>query len=191
MLAEANKISAKIVGIAGSSPQDETTFDTNMAALATGTGAVDSNNNNAPLVIDGGNANAATAIENAIKLLAQGIPLDVSATATDDDSDSVDAVAAFIDHLETQQLGTAECSDGLTDKDTDQDTFPDEYVGITAGTPVCWKVVAKQNTTVMPTADPQLFQSTIDVFGDKVTLLDSRNVYFLVPPEIEEIVIPK
>ena len=69
--------------------------------------------------------------------MALGVPLDVSAQAKDDDSDMVDAVAAFIDRLETQQLGTAECSDMLTDKDTNNDSFPDEFVAITAGTPVC------------------------------------------------------
>ncbi len=189
VVTQTTNTNTRVLGIMGDGAQGPLQSD--LESLATQTGAVDSNNNNAPLVFAGGGANAATAIENAIKLLAAGVPLDLSAIATDDDSDMVDAVAAFIDHLETQQLGTAECSDGLTDADTNMDSFPDEYLAVTAGTPVCWTVVAKQNTTVMPTAEPQLFQSTIDVYGDKITVLDSRDVYFLVPPEIGEIEIPK
>jgi hypothetical protein len=34
----------------------------------------------------------------------------------------------------------------------------------------------------MPTADPQLFRAEVDVLGDGVTVLDTRTVYFLVPP---------
>ena len=42
----------------------------------------------------------------------------------------------------------------------------------------------KQNDTVMPTTDPQLFRATLRVLGDGFTELDSRDVFFLVPPEI-------
>jgi hypothetical protein len=38
------------------------------------------------------------------------------------------------------------------------------------------------NTTVMPTASPQLFRAQVDVIGDGVTVLDTRDVYFVVPP---------
>jgi hypothetical protein len=48
---------------------------------------------------------------------------------------------------------------------------------------VCWKVVSKQNTTVPATDMPQLFRATVKVYGDGVTQLDERNVYFLVPPK--------
>jgi len=39
------------------------------------------------------------------------------------------------------------------------------------------------NTTVEPTDEPQVFMAFIDVIGDYVTILDTREVYFLVPPE--------
>jgi Bacterial TSP3 repeat len=171
---------ARIVGV---DANPNTTTDNDLKALATATGAVDSTNGNAPLVFPGQGANAAQAIENGIITLANGIPLDMNAVATDDTSDSVDAIAAFIDHLETLQLGTAQCSDGLTDIDTNSDGFKDKYLQVTTGTPVCWKVVSKQNTTVPATDQPQLFQAFVTVYGDGITALSTRNVYFLVPPE--------
>lgn len=177
----ANAIGAKIVGIQGNGGGATLTNDMNN--LATQTGAVDANNGNAPLVFNGADANATDAIETAIRTLANGIPLDVSAISVDDPNDAVDAVAEFIDHLETLQLGTPECTMGLTDRDTNADSFADEYVALLPGTPVCWKLVAKMNTTVMPTVDPQLFTATIEVYGGGVTLLDTRDVFFLVPPE--------
>jgi hypothetical protein len=35
---------------------------------------------------------------------------------------------------------------------------------------------------VPATDSPQLFKATITVFGDGITQLDQRDVYFLVPP---------
>jgi hypothetical protein len=43
------------------------------------------------------------------------------------------------------------------------------------------------NVSVMPTTAPQLFRATVQVYGDGVTLLDERDVFFLVPPEIENL----
>ena len=40
------------------------------------------------------------------------------------------------------------------------------------------------NTTVMATTEPQLFKASIKVVGDGVTVLSTRSVFFLVPPEI-------
>jgi len=180
----ANAIGAKIVGIQGDG--GGSTLTSEMQNLATQTGAVDALNGNAPLVFDGANSNADDAIENAIRTLANGIPLDISASPVDDPGDAVDAVTEFVDHLETLQLGTALCANGLTDTDTNSDGFPDEYVGVLPGTPVCWRLVPKHNTTVPPTTEPQLFRATIEVYGDNTTLLDTRDVFFLVPPEIIE-----
>jgi hypothetical protein len=110
------------------------------------------------------------------------VPLDLSALAFDDTSmDTVDAVGSFIDHLETLQAGPG-CTPGLNDIDTNADTYDDYYVDVRTGTPVCWRVVSKPNTTVPATNVPQLFHATVDVYGDGVTVLDRRDVYFLVPP---------
>jgi hypothetical protein len=171
---------AKLVGILGS--DFGTNTDANLRKLATDTGAIDAMNGNAPLVFNGSGANAAAAIQTGIITLANGLPLDINATATDDPADAVNAVAAFVDHLETLQTGTAQCANGLTDVDTNADTFKDKYVQVRTGTPVCWKVVSKPNTTVPAIEAPQLFRATVRVYGDGVTQLDERNVFFLVPP---------
>jgi hypothetical protein len=173
---------AKLVGILGSGVAG-TSVDTDMQQMASSTGAVDAANNNRPLVFNGADANAATAIETGIRTLANGLPLDINAFSVDDPSDAVDAVTAFVDHLQTLQLGTAACANGLNETDTNGDSFADKYLQVRTGTPVCWKVVSKQNTTVPATDVPQLFRAKVKVYGDGVTQLDERNVFFLVPPQ--------
>jgi len=172
---------AKLVGVLGSGFGTNT--DVNLRKMATDTGAIDAMNGNAPLVFDGAGANAAAAIQTGILRLANGLPLDISATTTDDPADGVDAVASFVDHLETLQAGTAQCASGLADVDTNADTFKDKFVQVRTGTPVCWKVVSRPNTTVPATEAPQLFRATVRVHGDGVTQLDERDVFFLVPPK--------
>lgn len=175
--------SAKLLGIYGSATNAYTsTLIADLSSMATATGAVDSTNGNAPLVFNGADGSAASAIENGIRTLANSVPLDMGAAAEDDPADAVNAVTAFVDHLQTLQLGTNECEDGLTDRDTNADTFRDEYVDVRAGTPVCWRLIPKMNTTVPPTDEPQLFRATVRVTGDGVTTLDTRDVFFLVPP---------
>lgn len=171
----------KVVGILGDGLSGTTQAD--LQQMARDTGAIDLMNGNAPLVFNGSGSTAASAIQTGILRLANGLPLDLDARTADDASDSVDAVSAFVDHLEVQQLGTAACSSGLTTQDTNGDTFKDKFVGVRTGTPVCWKVVSKQNTTVPATDAPQMFRATVKVFGDGVTQLDTRDVYFLVPPK--------
>ncbi len=171
---------AKLIGILGSGYANA--VNTELRQMATDTGAIDAANGNAPLVFDGAGTNSAAAIEQGILRLANGLPLDVNALTVDDGSDTVDSIAAFVDHLETLQLGTPACSNGLTDVDTNADTYKDKYIQVRTGTPVCWKVVSKQNTTVPATDVPQLFRATVKVYGDGVTQLDERDVYFLVPP---------
>ena len=74
---------------------------------------------------------------------------------------------------------SAFASQGL---DTNGDGFRDSFDNVRAGTPVCWKLVSKPNTTVPATNEPQLFRATVVVTGDGVTELDRRDVFFLVPP---------
>ncbi|HET6612920.1 MAG TPA: hypothetical protein VFG83_13060 [Kofleriaceae bacterium] len=178
----ANDIGAKIIGILGNTSDGDVEDD--LAELAKGTGVVDSSGNG--LVFEGADANAAGAIEDAVRTLADNVPLDVAATSVDDPGDTVDAVAAFVDHLETLQLGTAACSDGLSDTDTNGDTFKDEYLDVKPGTPVCWRLFPKMNTTVKALPTPQLFEATVVVKGDGVTDLDTREVFFLVPPDLSK-----
>ncbi len=171
---------ARVIGILGDAIITNT--DVDLRKMATDTNAIDVTNNNAPLVFNGSGSNAPNAIKAGILALANGLPLDLNAVSADVGGDAVDAVASFVDHLETLQLGTAACANGLNDADTNGDTFKDKYLQVRTGTPVCWKVVSKPNTTVPATQNPQLYRATITVFGDGVTQLDQRDVYFLVPP---------
>ena len=171
---------AKLVGILGSGPIGNTQND--LRTMATGTGAVDTSNGNEPLVFTGFDANAPTAIQQGILTLANGVPIDLAALPEDDPSDSVDTIAAFVERIETLQLGTASCANGLTEEDGDGDTYPDRYVGVRAGTPVCWRLVPKMNSTVASTASWQFFHATVPIVADGITTLETRDVYFLVPP---------
>jgi hypothetical protein len=121
------------------------------------------------------------------------VPLDVSAQAIDlnDPGESVDAVASFIDHLETRSAAAPglTCTTGFTTVDRDGvdiDTFHDTFNRVTPGSPVCFDIVPRINTTVEPTLEPQLFRAQINVVGDGFTPLDHRVVYFLVPPHIPD-----
>lgn len=173
-----NNRSARIVGLLGDGFAANT--DVELESYATATGAVDARNGNAPIVLSGGGANAATAFENAIETLVAGTPLDVTAVLRDEPSDAVDAVAAFADHVETFSPGTASCADA-NDLDTNGDTFDDAYADVTPGTDLCWRVVAKTNTTVPQTDTPQLFWFDVDVLLDGISLVSTQRVYFLIP----------
>ena len=168
-------IGAKVIGI----NSGNSTVVNNLKQLAGLTGAIDAGGN--PLVFNGTNSAAAGAIEDAVRTVTNNLPLEIGGVAVDDDSDDVDAVASFVDHIEVLQNDDPACSTGLDVADSDGDGFNDVYTGVVAGTPLCWKVVPKINTTVT-VEKPTLFRASVDVFGDNVTLLDSRNVFFVVPP---------
>jgi hypothetical protein len=54
---------------------------------------------------------------------------------------------------------------------------------VTPGTTVQFRVTV-QNTFVPEIAEPQLFTIDIQVLGDSVTVLDVRNVFVIVPPDV-------
>jgi hypothetical protein len=110
--------------------------------------------------------------------------MDITAVPVDDPSDGVDAVAAFVWNVVPNTTAGAPCTPGLPTLDYDGDGTGDTFLDVTPGTIVCFDVIPKQNDTVAPTEDPQTFMATIRVWGDHVTVLDERDVYFLVPPVI-------
>ena len=172
--------SARVVGVLGSGAPAAVQSD--LQTMATDTGAVDARNGNAPLVFSGADTTAASAIQNGILSLAQGVPLDLSVSLVDDASDAVDAVTAFVAHVETNQLGTALCSSGLTTIDTNADLFADAYLGVPPKTPICWQLVLKRNETMPATQTAQTFRATLNVLADGVSTVASKDVYFVVPP---------
>lgn len=171
---------ARFIGILGSGFAAGT--DTDLRTMATDTGAVDIDNANAPLVFDGAGANALSAIQNGVLTAVERIPLRVRAVIEDDLADAVDAVAAFVDHIETLEAGTAECANGLSEDDSDLDGYPDRYSGVRPGTGVCWKLVPKANTSVPATASWQTFHATVRVAADVDVALGTQDIYFRVPP---------
>jgi hypothetical protein len=181
-----NMFGAKVVGIMGNAnATNEAILQEEMETLCTQTGSVDELDN--PFVFHGADADAADAIADGIKTLTGSIPLDMLALAQDDDADLVDAVEAFVDYLEVYTPGTQECIDWSDVADSNDDTHPDEFLAVTAGLPVCWKIVVQENQTVEPLDTVQLFKAFVHLWGNDTTLLDTRTVYFVVPPDVSSI----
>lgn len=136
-------------------------------------------------------ANVHTQLVDAIRTLANETPRDVSARAVDvmEMGENVDATQ-FIDRIVPNVMGGVRdpvmpmrvCMGGLPVRDANMDGVMDTFVGVRNNVPVCFDIYPRQNTMVMPTDRPQLFKARIEVLGDGVTVLDTRDVYFLVPP---------
>ncbi len=146
--------------------------------LSRDSGSVD--RGGAPLTFNGTDGAVVPAVVGAINEIVEGVPLRVTIAATDQPGDDGDALQ-FIDRLQTNTTDPG-CSMSATE-DTDGDMFDDAFPAVTPGTPVCWDVIPLQNDTVMPTAVPQVFEALLTVSGDG-SPLDSRRVFFLIPPEI-------
>lgn len=139
-----------------------------------------------------GGSGLSGAVTDAVRRAA-AVPLDVSIQAADiaDPGESIDAVAAFVEYLETRTTAAPglTCTTGLTTYDRagiDGDSFHDTFQRVTPGTPVCFDIVPRMNSSVPPTLMPQLFRAQLTVLGDGFTPLDSRVVFFLVPPRIPD-----
>ena len=120
---------------------------------------------------------------NAINEVVEGVPLRVTIEAADEPGDAGDALQ-FIDYLEVSTDGE-ECSSVSPLEDRDGDGRDDTFPSLLPGTPVCWDVVPADNTTVEPQPEPLIFRARLTVLGDG-SPLDSRVVYFLIPPRIEQ-----
>jgi hypothetical protein len=133
----------------------------------------------------------AYAIINAVQAYAFDVPMPVRLVAIDDPADAVDAVAAFIDTVEPEPSGatvwdpaaaTTRVCTVLPTADGDGDTLADEYPSLLPGTSVCFRLRLRRNETVPDDDDAQLFRVTLEVRTDRDVPLDSRDVFFLVPP---------
>ena len=152
-----------------------------MTAAAMGSGSID--RSGAPLVFQA-NADGTgidTVVTDAINEIVEGVPLEVTIDAVDVAGDAGDALQ-FILALEANTTGDG-CTD-LPTEDRDGDTYHETYPAVTPGLPVCFDVVPRQNDTVMPATVPLVFEAQLTVYGDG-SPLDTRRVFFLVPPEIE------
>ncbi|WP_437647170.1 VWA domain-containing protein [Sorangium sp. So ce362] len=145
-------------------------------------------NGKCPLVFQVASSGAGLnlAVVQAIKVLTTYVTLDISAAAEDDQTDTVDAVSAFVDRIIANNMAPEPCTSGLRVVDRNRDSVADTYANVFPGPTVCFDVIPKINVSVPPTTEPQVFTAKIVVTGDGVTTLSTRKVFFLVPPEIPE-----
>jgi hypothetical protein len=179
----------KVIGV--HSDTWSTDYDYRQLALATGT--VDSGGNPLVYQIPGNGTGLGSQIVNAVEDIANNVPIRVDALVSDDPSDAVDAVASFVDNVHSNTSGTSiwdpvtssmrVCTNTSTATPGTPPTV-DYFSGVLPGQSVCFDIHPKVNTTVPPTTHAQLYMAVIDIIGDLYTPLDSRDIYFLVPPEI-------
>jgi hypothetical protein len=185
-----NLIHAKVITIVNGGYGDAVPH---AVAISRDTGAEDSSGNPLNYVIAADGTGLGTQVVNGVRTMAQQVPIDISAIARDHTGDTVDATR-FIDSIVPNIVGgvadprdaTKICVGGLSTDDTDGDTTPDIFTDVLPGTTICFDIHPAENRTVLHTTEPQVFIAFIDVLGDGITLLDTRAVYFLVPPELPE-----
>jgi len=127
-------------------------------------------------------------VTEAIQEVTGQIPLFVLLQQQDEEGDDGNALQ-FIERVEVNTSG-GECTELSPEilVDLDGDGFDDAIAALSPGTPACWNVVARRNEFVPALERPQIFQATLTVRGDD-SILDSRQVFFLVPPEIGDVII--
>jgi hypothetical protein len=130
-------------------------------------------------------------VVKAIQAISVGSTFDVTAQPSNDPSNAVGTdgkpvdATQFIKALRAMKEGSP--ADGCPPravKDVDGDGVDDTFVAVTVGTPVCFEVLPKENSTVPPKPQAQFFHAFIDVLGMPGSVkLDHRVVLFLVPPQ--------
>ncbi len=189
-----NAIHAKFIGISSKgTASDADNMYTGFVDACNATESVDTADVPLAYEIASDGTGLGTQVINAIQTLARQVPMDISARAVDvveGPGDAVDATV-FIDRLVPNTTDavadprspTHICVPGLPLGDGDGDTVADDYFAdVTPGTFVCFDIYPRENTTVPATDAPQLFRAQIEVLGNSSTVLDTRDVFFLVPP---------
>ncbi len=148
-------------------------------------------------IIRGDDAMAGPALSCAVQAVSSYMPQDVHAlifndpTNVDARGNPVDAPSAFIESIEVYMVAAdATCPAGYNTADGNGNGIHDMFMGILPGNPVCWRIHVKENIVVEPHVEPQVFKATIEVYGAGSAILDTREVFFLVPPELPVIIGP-
>ncbi len=130
---------------------------------------------------------------NAIRELTNAANFEVRLVAAN--ADPMRDALRFVDYVETTRGGEGcpaefreepiQSADSVpADEPLGRDDLrPDYFPGLRPGAPVCWEVVPTTNDFLEPTREPQVFVAELRVTADG-SLVDSRDVYFLVPPLI-------
>jgi hypothetical protein len=188
-----NAVHAKYIGV-NSTVWPEPGPRPFMVEIANSTGSTDGVE---PFVFDVSDTGVGlgTELVDAIGLLTSSVQLDISTRVLDVDDgpgDTVDA-AIFVERIEPNPAGGVAdpldpervCVGGLATGDWNADGHPDYFDNVAPGTIVCFDIIPARNETVPRITDtPQLYTARVDVMGDWVTVLDSREIYFLIPPDL-------
>jgi hypothetical protein len=179
-----NAISAKYIGVNSQPGLYGSRAD--MEIIASGTGSVDERWEPLIFDVDPHGADLGDQLVEAIRLFATAVPLHVSAVVRDGEGDEVDALS-FVERVEPTEGrpsdpgDSRECTGGLQVEDEDGDGHPDAFVSI-LGPTMCFGLVARPNETIVPGTGWKTFPAHVDVLADGVTVLDTREVVFCVPP---------
>jgi hypothetical protein len=185
MLAALIDISAKVIGVNSGWARSH------LARLAGDTGTADLWDNTLVFDIYADGNGLGEQIVTAVSILANQVPIEVSTEPVDDPSDAVDATR-FINRIVPNTDGgisapddpTVICVGGLETANTDADPYDDVFPRVLPGTVVCFDIYVNINDFQPATSEVQTYKAIINVIGDGVTVLDSRDVYFFIPPEI-------
>jgi hypothetical protein len=176
------------VGVAPVAPDPTVPVDpisTQMRALSRDTGAVTSDGAALFFEIDNTASSLDARVVDAVRAIAQRVPIEVSTVLRDDPSDDVDATK-LVERIEVHRgagtgVGGRACRTDLSSRDRNEDGIGDTFTAVEPGMPVCFDVKPRKNLLVMPGAKPAVFRAFIDVVTNGTTVLDTREVHFLVP----------
>ncbi len=122
------------------------------------------------------------ALDDGLDCLIKHSPFDIHAFLRDDPNDAV-LTLAFVDRLEADADALPPCTSGLDTSDVEPiDGIPDTFDDVTPGMQPCFNLILKTNTTVAPTGVEQVFRADLIVKANGVSDVDSRKVFFRVPP---------
>jgi hypothetical protein len=109
-------------------------------------------------------------LAQAITAVARGVRFDAGAVVVDDPSDDVDTTQ-FVDHVEA--IAAGDCAGAQVSGD--------HFVAVVPGTNVCFRIVAKSNTTVPAASEPKRYHARLVLTGNGMPTLAPIDVWFVVP----------
>jgi hypothetical protein len=135
------------------------------------------------------------AVVDTIELAVRTHAAEVTAVVRDDESDGIDAVWEFIDHVEPSLAGgwpdpddpTRICASDrpVADLVEPLDGRPDTFAAVYPDMTVCFDVYVKQNWTVPATRELQVLLAHLDVVTNTGSVIVTRDIYFVIPPIID------
>ncbi len=170
----------KVMGIAVRVAGDEAASGQalrDLEYLAEDTGAVDLDGQ--PLVSSWSGGELGPLVVEQIRTLAHQTPLDIDAVFEDDGTDGVDT-RAFVQGIEAR-VGGGEGCEARDAVDRDGNGSLDTFEQVPPGAHVCFDLVMRTNTTVLPGVRPQLWRAKLRLRGDGRAGLEEHDVLFLVP----------